>query len=68
FNRSRSFRLIRSSILVLLPATRPERGQFYFAETGHYHFAATLSIKTLTGPPWKPRLFHFDFLLRRADA
>ncbi|MGB2754127.1 MAG: hypothetical protein WBD75_06985, partial [Phycisphaerae bacterium] len=41
FNRSRSFRLIRSSILVLLPATRPERGQFYFAETGHYHFAAT---------------------------
>jgi hypothetical protein len=23
------------------PATRPERGQFYFAETGHYHFAAT---------------------------
>ena len=36
-----TFRLIRSSILVLLPATRPERGQFYFAETGHYHFAAT---------------------------
>ncbi|MGB2615368.1 MAG: hypothetical protein WBE06_11755, partial [Phycisphaerae bacterium] len=47
FNRSRSFRLIRSSILVLLPATRPERGQFYFAETGHYHFAATTPQKTL---------------------
>ncbi|MGB2781918.1 MAG: hypothetical protein WBD63_10620, partial [Phycisphaerae bacterium] len=48
FNRSRSFRLIRSSILVLLPATRPERGQFYFAETGHYHFAATGKVKRLT--------------------
>ncbi|HUX03172.1 MAG TPA: hypothetical protein VMY35_19595, partial [Phycisphaerae bacterium] len=47
FNRSRSFRLIRSSILVLLPATRPERGQFYFAETGHYHFAATGALEPI---------------------
>jgi len=29
------------------PATRPEREQFYFAETGHYHFAATGSRKGL---------------------
>ncbi|HUX01530.1 MAG TPA: hypothetical protein VMY35_11180, partial [Phycisphaerae bacterium] len=51
FNRSRSFRLIRSSILVLLPATRPERGQFYFAETGHYHFAATRFGANVDLPP-----------------
>jgi hypothetical protein len=39
-NRSRSFVLVRGSIL-LRSAFHPERGHSCFAETGHYRFAAT---------------------------
>jgi hypothetical protein len=41
FSRSRSLPLIRSSTPRPPSGAAPKRGQFYFAETGHYHFAAT---------------------------
>ena len=46
FNRSRSFALIRSSILSG-STTAPERGHFYFAQRGHYHVAATSAASVL---------------------
>jgi len=49
FIRSRSFALIRSSI-PFRSAFLPGRGHFYFAETGHYHFAATPWGKIIDSP------------------
>ena len=39
---------MKPAIGTLMPTVRPERGQFYFAETGHFYFAATFGLLALT--------------------
>ena len=47
FNRSRSLALNSIRSVSIPPPTRDETGHFYFAQTGHSHFAATVAIRLL---------------------
>ncbi|HLV95890.1 MAG TPA: hypothetical protein VKS44_11920, partial [Candidatus Acidoferrales bacterium] len=52
FNRSRSLALNSIRSVSIPPPTQDETGHFYFAQTGHSHFAATSGALRDAGRVW----------------